>query len=556
MGRTRIGTAQRGLVCVALVLAVLAVYGGVGGHAFVDLDDGEYVYDNARVQQGLSWPGIAWAFALSSYANWHPVTWLSHMADVQMFGLHAGRHHLTSVALHAANAVLLFLVLGDLTGAMWRSALVAALFALHPLHVESVAWVSERKDVLSTFFWLLTLAAYSAYARRGGAARYAGVLAAFVLGLMSKAMLVTLPLVLLLLDYWPLGRLTGPDTPAAPAGARSRLAPLVREKLPLFALTAVFSVIAFVAQRSWGATAPLAGFPLDQRLANALVSYAAYLGKMVYPASLAAFYPHPASVGAVVSPVAVVVAAAVLAVISAVALAQRTTRPWLIVGWLWYVVTLLPVIGVVQIGAQAMADRYTYVPLIGIFVMLVWTIPAAVEQSRALRAATAAVAGAVLLGLSMLATMQVGYWRDGVALYTHAIAVTKNNWLAWNNLGMQRLNAGELTAALDCFREAVRIKADYADGWYNAGVALLRLGRYPQAIAAYRYSLELEPNNADGWTNLGLAYVAQRDFRAALAASGRLRAIDPARSNELLNAIAAAMQAAPPATASVPRRTP
>jgi tetratricopeptide (TPR) repeat protein len=416
--------------------------------------------------------------------------------------------------------------------------------------------VAERKDVLSTFFWLLTLGAYSAYARRGGAARYAGVLAAFVLGLMSKAMLVTLPLVLLLLDYWPLGRFNAVDAPTAPAGLRSRLAPLVREKLPLFALTAVFSVIAFVAQRSWGATAPLDGFPLDQRLANALVSYAAYLGKMVYPASLAAFYPHPASVGAVVSPVAVVVAAAVLAVISAVVLAQRTTRPWLIAGWLWYVVTLVPVIGVVQIGAQAMADRYTYVPLIGIFVMLAWTIPAAVEHSRALRAATVAVAGAVLLALSTLATMQVGYWRDGAALYTHAIAVTKNNWLAWNNLGMQRLNAGDLTAALDCFAEAVRIKADYADGWYNAGVALLRLGRYPQAIAAYRHSLELEPNNADGWTNLGLAYVAQRDFRGALAASGRLRAVDPARSNELLSAIAAAMQAAPPATANVPRRTP
>ena len=251
-----------------------------------------------------------------------------------------------------------------------------------------------------------------------------------------------------------------------------------------------------------------------------------------------------------------VVAAAVLAVMSVLALAQRTTRPWLTVGWLWYVVTLLPVIGVVQIGAQAMADRYTYVPLIGIFVIVAWTIPAAVERSRALQTATVAVVGAVLLALSTLSTMQAGYWRDGVALYTHAIAVTKNNWLAWNNLGMQRLNAGDLTAALDCFREAVRIKVDYADGWYNAGVVLFRLGRYPQAIAAYRYSLELEPNNPDGRTNLGLTYVAQRDFRAALAASGRLRAVDPSRSNALLSAIAAAMQAAPPATADAPRRTP
>jgi protein O-mannosyl-transferase len=567
------------LVAAALVLAVLAVYGRSASHRFVDLDDGEYVYDNVMVTQGLTPPGIAWAFALSSYANWHPVTWLSHMTDVQVFGLDPGGHHLTSVALHAANAALLFALLLDLTGATWRSALVAALFALHPLHVESVAWVSERKDVLSTLFWLLTMLGYARFVRRGGAARYAWVVVAFALGLMSKAMLVTLPLVLLLVDFWPLDRLVDPDDPARPLRVRDRLPALVVEKLPLFALAAVFSVIAYVAQHSWGATASLDSFPLGARVANAVVSYAAYLGKTVVPVGLAAFYPHPASVGEPVPLARLAVALVVLAAISIVSLAQWRRRPWLAVGWLWYLVTLLPVIGVVQIGAQALADRYTYVPLVGIFVMLAWSIPPSVERSRPLRLATGAVCAAVLVVLAALSTVQVGYWRDGVTLYTHAIAVTEKNWLAWNNLGMQRLGAGQFDAALDSFAHAVRIKPDYADGWYNEGVALGRLGRPAEAVRAYRYSLHLDPANADGWTNLGiieqsaghyqsaigayraalglrgtdvavleslaLAYAAQGDLANAATTTEQLRWLDPQRSEAVRARILQTLRPAP-----------
>jgi protein O-mannosyl-transferase len=530
------------LVATALVLAVFAVYAQSVKYQFVDLDDSEYVYDNVIVTRGITLRGIAWAFAPSSYAHWHPLTWLSHMADIQMFGLNAGGHHLTSVVLHAANAALLFYVLLGLTGTLWRSALVAALFALHPLHVESVAWVSERKDVLSTFFWLVTMGAYGRFARRGGVGRYMWIVAAFILGLMSKAMLVTLPLVLLLLDYWPLARFADPTDPRGTPFMRARLAALVGEKLPLFALAVVFSVITYLAQRSWGATAPLESFPLGERLANALVSYAAYLAKTIIPIRLAVFYPHPASIGEPIPLARVVVAAGVLAGLSFLAVTQWKRRPWLTVGWLWYLITLLPVIGIVQIGSQALADRYSYVPLIGIFLMLVWTIPETVESSRPLTLATGVVCAGVLGALSVLATIQVGYWRDGVTLYTHAIAVTEKNWLAWNNLGVQRLNVGQFDAALDCSAHAVQIKPDYAEGWYNAGVALGRLGRYPEAIAAYRQSLYLEPANADGWANLGLIEHAMRDYQSAIVAyrsALRLRGSDTVVLENLALAYAA-----------------
>jgi hypothetical protein len=530
------------LVAAALVLAVFAIYAQAVKYQFVDLDDSEYVYDNVIVTRGITLRGIAWAFAPSSYAHWHPLTWLSHMADIQMFGLNAGGHHLTSVVLHAANAALLFYVLLGLTGTLWRSALVAALFALHPLHVESVAWVSERKDVLSTFFWLVTMAAYGRFARRGGVGRYMWIVTAFILGLMSKAMLVTLPLVLLLLDYWPLARFADPTDPGRTPFMRARLAALVGEKLPLFALAIAFSVITYLAQRSWGATAPLESFPLGERLANALVSYAAYLTKTIIPIRLAVFYPHPASIGEPIPLARVVVAAGVLAGLSFLAVTQWKRRPWLTVGWLWYLITLLPVIGIVQIGSQALADRYSYVPLIGIFLMLVWTIPQTVESSRPLTLATGAVCAGVLGALSVLATIQVGYWRDGVTLYTHAIAVTEKNWLAWNNLGVQRLNVGQFDAALDCSAQAIQIKPDYAEGWYNAGVALGRLGRYPEAIAAYRQSLYLEPANADGWANLGLIEHAMRDYQSAIVAyrsALRLRGSDTVVLENLALAYAA-----------------
>ena len=551
-----------------LVLVVFTIYGRTGSHPFIDFDDSEYVYENEVVRQGLSWNGIVWAFSTFWSANWHPITWLSHMADVQMFGLDAGWHHLTNVALHGLNAVLLLLVLTRMTQSVWRSALVAALFAVHPQHVESVAWIAERKDVLSTCFWLLTMAAYVNFVRHRGVARYAVLLLMYSLGLMSKPMLVTLPLVLLLLDYWPLQR-SAPGM-LRESDARARTLELIWEKLPLALLALASSVITYSAQHSWEATTSLNAIPLGQRISNALVSAAVYAAKTLYPVSLAIFYPHPSSIGESVSALAMMASAALLVVLTVLALMQWRSRPWITVGWLWFLITLGPVIGLVQIGSQAMADRYTYVPHIGLFILFAWSIPAAAE-SRYGKVVGAALCACLLLGLSAMTWAQVSYWRDGATLYTHAIRVTKQNWLAWNNLGMQYLNGARLERALECFGEAVKIKPNYADGWYNLGVAQERLGRSRQAIESYEASLRLDPQNADGWTNLGVArqnigdygpaieayqnalqlrpgdpltlynlalvYAAQGELPKALKASERLRLIDRRKWDELMIAM-------------------
>jgi len=518
-------------VALGLLLVVGAIYLQAGSHAFIDFDDGEYVYENPIVRAGLSRDGVVWAFSTFWSANWHPITWLSHMADVQLFGLNAGWHHLTNVALHGLNSVLLFLVLRNMTNALWRSALVAALFAVHPQHVESVAWIAERKDALSTFFWLLTMAVYVNFVRNRGIGRYLLLLATYSLGLMSKPMLVTLPVVLLLLDYWPLARVASRSSSSVRACAWE----LISEKLPLFALAMTSSAITYFAQRSWGAAASLDVIPLGERISNGLVSVVLYAVKTIYPVSLAVFYPHPSSIGESLSATAIAGAAAVLGLFSALFVMQWQARPWMVVGWFWFLIVLLPVIGVVQIGSQAMADRYTYVPHIGLFILLIWSIPAAIVHSRNGRFAVGALCAAVLLGLSAMAKAQVGYWRDGAILYSHAIRVTKKNWLAWNNLGMQHLNAGRFDAALGCFNEAARIKPNYADAWYNAGVAQQRLGQTAQAIESYQTSLRLEPRNADGWTNLGLARQTTGDHASAIIAYQSALRLRPEDSLALYN---------------------
>ena len=505
-------------VSLGLLLVVFIIYGQTGSHSFIDFDDSEYVYENEMVRQGLSWDGSVWAFSTFWSANWHPIAWLSHMADVQIFGLDAGWHHLTNVALHGLNTVLLLLVLTDMTHAVWPSALVAALFAVHPQHVESVAWVAERKDVLSTCFWVLTMGAYVNFVRRRGVKRYVWVLVTYSLGLMSKPMLVTLPLVLLLLDYWPLKRLDSALGTLIEPGSRRRVLELIWEKLPLALLALTSSVVTYAAQYSWEATVSLDAIPLGQRISNALVSTVIYIAKTVYPVSLAIFYPHPSSIGESVPLWTVLASACALAALMVLAVGQWRARPWITVGWLWFLITLAPVIGLVQIGSQAMADRYTYVPHIGLFMLLAWSIPPLFGTSRFRKIAVAAVCGCLLIGLSAMTWVQVGYWRDGVRLYTHAIGVTQKNWLAWNNLGMQYLNAGQFDTALASFREAARIKPNYADAWYNAGVAEGRLGRSRQAIESYQVSLRLEPGNADGWTNLGVARQSIGDYGSAIEA--------------------------------------
>ena len=497
---------------VVTVLSALAAcsYWQVGEFAFVNIDDIQYVYTNPIVLQGLTKEGIAWAFTAFDASNWHPLTWLSHMADVELFGLDAGWHHRVNLLLHLLNTALLFLVLRGMTGGLWQSAFVAGLFGVHPLHVESVAWVAERKDLLSALFWILTMGAYARYVRSPGAGRYLLVAACFALGLMSKPMAVTLPFVLLLLDWWPLGRLGGGPI-SAPAVFR-----LIREKIPLMALSAASCAITYVAQVEGGAVKLLGHVPAALRVANAVVSYGRYLAKTVWPASLAVFYPHPASFHAGIPEWQVAAAAFLLAGCSFAALRQARRRPYLAVGWIWYLGTLVPVIGLVQVGGQAYADRYTYLPLIGIFVIAAWGIPEALGGWRHRKAALAFGSLAVLAGLSVASWNQAGTWRNDFALNGHALRVTERNWLAWNNLGVAFEKAGRPEQAIAYYREAVRVRPDYSYAWYNLGSIYGNIGQQRQAIACYQETVKADPEFAEAWNNMGAAYSILGQFQEAV----------------------------------------
>ena len=488
------------VVPAALVLLVALLYARTGGFAWLNFDDGEYVFANPNVLAGLTAAGFRWAFTAFHSANWHPLTWLSHMADVQLFGPSPGVHHIVNAALHAANAVLLFLVLARATASRWKSAVVAALFAVHPLNVESVAWISQRKSVLSTLFLLLAMGAYLRWTRKRTAGGAALVAALLVLGLLAKPMLVTAPLLFLALDFWPLGRF-----------GREKIRGLLLEKIPLFLAAAAVGVTTVLAQAKWEAVAPAGKFPLPERIANGLVSAVLYLRDAVWPADLACFYPHPATLGESVGLWRALGAAAILAVITAWAVATRRSRPWLLFGWTWYLVALLPVIGIVQVGSQARADRYMYVPLIGIFAAAVWEIASRLESwersAEGRRILAASVAALAVGGLAIAAWRQVGDWRNEETLYGRALAVTHRNWLAANNLGTYWLARDEPARALPQFEEAIRMRPEYEQAWFNQGVALLRLKREPEAVRVFRRNLELEPGNTDGWVNLGLTYL-------------------------------------------------
>jgi Tfp pilus assembly protein PilF len=497
-----------GAVALALVAVAILIYARTARFESLDFDDGEYVFANPNVLSGFTASGVRWAFTAFYAANWHPLTWMSHMLDIQLFGANPGPHHLVNAAIHAANAAILFLVLRAATSAFWPSALVAALFAVHPLNVESVAWISQRKSVLSTLFLFLTIGAYVAWTRKGGSGRRLLVGVLLGLGLLSKSMLVTAPLLLLVVDFWPLRRLDG----------RARLRPLIIEKAPLFLLVAAASAATFLAQSRDNAVAEVSRYPIGSRIANALVSTVLYLRDAVWPAKLACFYPHPATLGETIGGFAVVGSAALLGGITALAWASRRTRPWLLFGWAWYLVSLVPVIGLVQVGSQARADRYAYVPLVGIFVAVVWEAAERVRRSAALRGAAAAAAGVVIATLAGTAFVQVGYWRDAGTLYTHALAVTRNNWLASNNLGNFWISKGDLPRAMACFREAIAIKPDYDQAWYNQGVVFMNTDRPLEAIASYRRSLALDASNSDGWVNLGFTLVNLGRFPEALQA--------------------------------------
>jgi tetratricopeptide (TPR) repeat protein len=496
-------------LCLLLIAGVVAVYVRVGGFDFLDYDDPFYVTRNPQVLAGLTWDGVKWAFTAMHAGNWIPFVWLSLMADRSVFGVGAGGFHLVNVALHIANTVLLFWVLKRYSKSLWPSFFVAALFGLHPLHVESVAWVTERKDVLSTLFWLLTMLAYVRYVENPTAKRYTIVCVAFAIGLMAKSMLVTLPLVLLLMDYWPLERLWPEEKKNGVAVSR-----LLFEKLPLFILSVIVCVATVIAQRGSGAVSKINSIPLSSRINNALVSYCDYILKMFWPVDLAVFYPHP--VNTLAGWKAILSLAVLLAITIVVILLRR--RRYLLVGWFWYLGTLVPVIGFVQVGAQALADRYTYIPLTGIFIMLAWFAGDIVAQRRS-RQVIAGVIGSAILGvLGVMTFVQVGHWRDTLSLFTHCAAVTPDNVVAREYLGIGFWGKGNPEAALREFKEALRFEPTDIRTFYNIGNMLVLLGRTDEAIEYYNRVLEAKPGDPDTCISLAAARVIKGETELALDA--------------------------------------
>jgi tetratricopeptide (TPR) repeat protein len=500
-------------VCLFLALAAVLLYGRTLGHEFINLDDNVYVYENEHVKPGLTLAGIGWAFSTGHGDNWHPLTWISHMFDCQTYGLWPGGHHLTNVLLHAATAVLLFLVLRQMTGDLWPSAMTAALFAVHPLRVESVAWVAERKDMLSGLFFVLTLGAYARFVRgRRSGASYAAVVVLFALGLMAKPMLVTLPFVLLLLDYWPLGRLApGSDDNSWPTAGRQALR-LVIEKLPLFALAAVSCLVTALVQRM--AMKELDHVPFPWRLANAVVAYVAYLGQMIYPAGLTIFYPHPQTglpawkiVGAVL----------VLGAVTVVSVVLGRKRPYAPVGWFWYLGMAVPVIGLVQVGIQAMADRYTYLPQIGIAMLAAWGAADLLRARPWGRKACWSASIAVLAALMGCTWHQVGTWKDPEALWNHALDCVPRNARAYYNLGNHaRDKHNDMALAMEYFRAAIEADPQHADAHHNLALCLASQGNQADAAVYYQRALELTAKEPTAHCQLATILQGQRRLDKAV----------------------------------------
>jgi Flp pilus assembly protein TadD len=509
----RSGTGARlGFGAAAIVAATLAVYAAVASFGFVSLDDPLYVARNPAVAGGLSWSGVVWAFQAAYAANWHPLTWISHMADVSLFGLDAGRHHLVNLALHVANTLLLLWALVRMTGAPGRSLVVAAIFALHPLHVESVAWIAERKDVLSGLFALVTIAAYAEYARSPSWWRYAIVAVALALGLLSKPMLVTLPCVLLLLDWWPLARVREAGTASSVPIATWRR--VVVEKLPLVALSAMSSVLTIVAQEAGGALRAQEVYSFATRLANATTSVSIYLVQAIWPAKLAVFYPFRTHVPAMT------VAAAALVVLGLTVLAVVRARrwPWLFTGWFWYLGMLVPVIGVVQVGSQAHADRYTYLPLVGASIALVWGLHALAGRVHVPARVAAAVAVVVLAAFAWAAHTQVQYWRDGMTLWRRAVDVVPDNFRAHASLGILLADEDRRDEAIPHLRAAVAGEPDFTEVHRALGRLLMESGDTSGAASHLREVVRLDPGSAVARSQLGLALAAAGQLDDGLSA--------------------------------------
>jgi tetratricopeptide (TPR) repeat protein len=561
-------------IYILLTIATVVAFRQVTECDFITMDDHSYVTENSHIANGISWEAIRWAFATGHATNWHPLTWVSHMLDVQLFGLNPHLHHLTNLLFHIVNSLLLFLVFRRMTGEDWKSAFVAALFAFHPLHVESVAWVAERKDVLSTFFLFSTLAMYAFYADRPFLIRYLAVILFFAFGLMSKPMLVTLPFVLLLLDYWPLQRLdpekhghgdTGRDKtenrergllsatekkrkritkPTGPPVSATRVAasplprfpvsvlirPLILEKIPLFVLSALSCIITYMVQQRGGAVTPLEALPVGVRIANALVSYVAYVRKTFFPHDLAVFYPYPLNLPAW----QVLGAALLLGAVTFAVLRLGKRYPFLPVGWLWFAGMLVPVLGIVQVGLQAMADRYTYIPLIGLFIMAAWGIPELLRKWRFRREAVSVFSVIVILCLVVASHRQVGYWKDSITLFDHALEVGGPSGTVYYARGCAYSMLGLYRREIEDYDRAIRINPGRWELYYNRGIAYWELGDQTRAIENFNMVIATDPGNAEGYMSRGLAYGKLGDQRQAIADYDKAIEINP-EGSEIYN---------------------
>jgi len=512
-------TRAKVLICIFLMVATFCIYSQIQDHEFIYFDDDIYITNNLNVQAGLTSESFKWAFTTSHPPYWHPMTWLSHMLDYQLYGLHPKGHYLTNLFLHIASALILFIVLLRMTGTLWQSAFVAALFALHPLNVESVTWIAERKNVLSTLFWLITMWTYIHYAEKPTVKRYGLVFLFFTLGLMSKPMLVTLPFVFLLLDYWPLRRLKfgqergHNEILEKNTAKRSEVFRLVLEKVPLFLLTIGLSIVTVHLQKIAGAVASLDVFPLQARLTNAIVSYLEYLGKMIWPSGLSILYPHP---GNALPLWQGILCGMVLVGITIISIRLIKKAPYFAVGWFWYLGTLVPVIGIVQAGGQAMADRYAYIPLIGIFIIIAWGVPELISKWRHKEKVLSVSAGIIIPILLITTWWQVSHWKNSITIFKHAIRVTDKKYpnlaVIHNNLGNTLFADRKNEEAISHYKMAINLNPNYTNAHYNLGYALLQKGEMKEAVHHFRETLKLRPGFAAARDHLELALFRSQEI--------------------------------------------
>jgi tetratricopeptide (TPR) repeat protein len=520
------------IVCLLLTAIVLAVYWPVRHFDFVACDDNIYVTENHHVREGLSGQNIVWAFTTADTTNWHPLTWLSLLVDSSLYGLYAGGYHLTNVFLHLTNSILIFFLLRRMTGTTVRSGFVAALFAIHPINVESVAWVAERKNVLSTFFWFTTMWAYAVYAAHPDWRRYLIVILLFAAGLMAKPMLITLPVVLLLMDYWPLRRFSAEATDKrsnVPHEVNSRskwrvALCLIREKIPLLLLSVISASVTLYIADMGGAVRSLSAFPLEGRIANALVSYTEYLEKMTWPFELTFFYPWRKFI----SPAQIIFSVSLMTGVTAFVLRGAKRRPYLLVGWLWYILTLVPVIGIVQVGHQAMADRYAYVPMIGIFMIVAWGGYDLLSRYFNRQGILLFLLLAVIIAFMAVSLNQVRHWQSSETVFRRGLQTTEDNHLAEQGMGHVSLLRGDYEQAAAHFREALRIRPDYTDASLNLGIVFMKQGLFKEAIDQYRGLLEKNPHDVRALNHLGVALACVGERKEAISLFLEALQLDPA----------------------------